>query len=111
MNFQDMQFLIFFFFSVQIFQCKYISFSIFHLDIQFRRGYATERKKGLLIVEKLDYLQSKLLQKIFFSLSRPLKKIGSWLNEVSGLLLLNNIILFHLMLGSGGSFFFVGMHQ
>lgn len=49
--------------------------------IIFRRGYATERQKGLLIVEKLDYLQSKLLQKIFFSLSRPLKKIGSWLNE------------------------------
>ncbi|XP_038971493.1 uncharacterized protein LOC103710724 isoform X4 [Phoenix dactylifera] len=50
--------------------------------IIFRRGYATERQKGLLIVEKLDYLQSKLLQKIFFSLSRPLKKIGCWLNEV-----------------------------
>ncbi|KAG1359298.1 hypothetical protein COCNU_08G007440 [Cocos nucifera] len=49
--------------------------------IIFRRGYATERQKGLLIVEKLDYLQSKLLQKIFFSLSRPLKKIGSWFNE------------------------------
>ncbi|XP_010941110.1 uncharacterized protein [Elaeis guineensis] len=49
--------------------------------IIFRRGYATERQKGLLIVEKLDYLQSKLLQKIFFILSRPLKKIGSWFNE------------------------------
>jgi len=51
--------------------------------IIFRRGYATERQKGLLLVEKLDYLQSKLLQKIFFSLSKPLKKPGKWLNEVS----------------------------
>ncbi|KAK3131379.1 hypothetical protein QOZ80_6AG0505660 [Eleusine coracana subsp. coracana] len=50
--------------------------------IIFRRGYATERQKGLLLVEKLDYLQSKLLQRIFFSLSRPLKKPGKWLNEV-----------------------------
>ncbi|TVU01211.1 hypothetical protein EJB05_53338 [Eragrostis curvula] len=49
--------------------------------IIFRRGYATERQKGLLLVEKLDYLQSKLLQRIFFSLSRPLKKPGNWLNE------------------------------
>ncbi|CAL5036246.1 unnamed protein product [Urochloa decumbens] len=49
--------------------------------IIFRRGYATERQKGLLLVEKLDYLQSKLLQNIFFSLSKPLKKPGKWLNE------------------------------
>ncbi|XP_039134746.1 uncharacterized protein LOC120272072 isoform X2 [Dioscorea cayenensis subsp. rotundata] len=49
--------------------------------IIFRRGYATERQKGLLLVEKLDFLQSKLLQGIFFSLSRPLKKIGGWINE------------------------------
>ncbi|XP_072966932.1 uncharacterized protein [Typha angustifolia] len=49
--------------------------------IIFRRGYATERQKGLLIVEKLDYLQSKLLQSIFFSLSKPLKNIGEWLNQ------------------------------
>lgn len=49
----------------------------------FRRGYATERQKGLLLVEKLDYLQSKLLQSIFFSLSKPLKRPGKWLNEVS----------------------------
>ncbi|URE48717.1 hypothetical protein MUK42_14537, partial [Musa troglodytarum] len=46
-----------------------------------RRGYATERQKGLLIVEKLDYLQSKLLQEIFFNLSKPVKRIGRWLNE------------------------------
>ncbi|KAG8069477.1 hypothetical protein GUJ93_ZPchr0006g42515 [Zizania palustris] len=51
--------------------------------IIFRRGYATERQKGLLLVEKLDYLQSKLLQNIFFSLSKPLSKLGKWLNEVS----------------------------
>ncbi|KAJ6801128.1 uncharacterized protein M6B38_199855 [Iris pallida] len=49
--------------------------------IIFRRGYATERQRGLLVVEKLDYLQSKLLQEIFFSLSRPLKMIGSWLSK------------------------------
>ncbi|KAL6861689.1 hypothetical protein ACP4OV_017389 [Aristida adscensionis] len=49
--------------------------------IIFRRGYATERQKGLLLVEKLDYLQSKLLQNIFFSLAKPLKKPGRWLNE------------------------------
>ncbi|OEL18812.1 hypothetical protein BAE44_0020170 [Dichanthelium oligosanthes] len=50
-------------------------------DTHTRRGYATERQKGLLLVEKLDYLQSKLLQNIFFSLSKPLKKPGKWLNE------------------------------
>ncbi|XP_020112742.1 uncharacterized protein LOC109727187 isoform X2 [Ananas comosus] len=49
--------------------------------IIFRRGYATERQKGLLLVEKLDYLQSKLLQKVFFSLSTPLKNISKWLSE------------------------------
>uniref|UniRef100_A0A0E0L6S0 Uncharacterized protein n=1 Tax=Oryza punctata TaxID=4537 RepID=A0A0E0L6S0_ORYPU len=49
--------------------------------IIFRRGYATERQKGLLLVEKLDYLQSKLLQNIFFALSKPLRKLGKWLNE------------------------------
>ncbi|CAN6202862.1 unnamed protein product [Urochloa humidicola] len=49
--------------------------------IIFRRGYATERQKGLLLVEKLDYLQSKLLQNFFFSLSKPLKRPGKWLNE------------------------------
>ncbi|XP_043718193.1 uncharacterized protein LOC122666133 isoform X2 [Telopea speciosissima] len=46
-----------------------------------RRGYATERQQGLLVVEKLDYLQSKLLQKIFFILSKPLGKVGLWINE------------------------------
>ncbi|KAK3024608.1 hypothetical protein RJ639_043936 [Escallonia herrerae] len=49
--------------------------------IIFRRGYATERQKGLLLVEKLDYLQSKLLQGIFFLVSKPLRKIGFWLAE------------------------------
>ncbi|EEC79827.1 hypothetical protein OsI_21283 [Oryza sativa Indica Group] len=49
--------------------------------IIFRRGYATERQKGLLLVEKLDYLQSKLLQNIFFGFSKPLRKLGKWLNE------------------------------
>jgi hypothetical protein len=48
-----------------------------------RRGYATESQRGLLLVEKLDYLQSKLLQNIFFSLSKPLGKLGKWINEVS----------------------------
>lgn len=50
--------------------------------MSFRRGYATERQKGFLFVEKLDYLQSKLLQEIFFNLSKPVKRIGRWLNEV-----------------------------
>uniref|UniRef100_A0ACD5XX82 Uncharacterized protein n=1 Tax=Avena sativa TaxID=4498 RepID=A0ACD5XX82_AVESA len=49
--------------------------------IIFRRGYATESQKGLMLVEKLDYLQSKLLQNIFFSLSKPLGKLGKWINE------------------------------
>ncbi|KAK2993131.1 hypothetical protein RJ640_006818 [Escallonia rubra] len=49
--------------------------------IIFRRGYATEAQKGLLLVEKLDYLQSKLLQGIFFLVSKPLRKIGFWLAE------------------------------
>lgn len=50
--------------------------------IIFRRGYATERQKGLLLVEKLDYLQSKLLQNVFFGLSKPSKKLGRWLIEL-----------------------------
>ncbi|CAN6466140.1 unnamed protein product [Victoria cruziana] len=49
--------------------------------IIFRRGFAAERQKGLLIAEKLDYIQSKLLQRIFRVLSRPLGKAGIWLNE------------------------------
>ncbi|EEF47120.1 uncharacterized protein LOC8270808 [Ricinus communis] len=49
--------------------------------IIFRRGYATERQKGLLIVEKLDYIQSVLLQKIFFLVSKPLGKLGKWMKE------------------------------
>ncbi|KAI3664973.1 hypothetical protein L6452_43588 [Arctium lappa] len=49
--------------------------------IIFRRGYATERQKGLLVVEKLDYLQSKLLQALFFSISKPLGKVAMWFAE------------------------------
>ncbi|XP_024024060.1 uncharacterized protein LOC21387328 [Morus notabilis] len=49
--------------------------------IIFRRGYAAERQKGLLIVEKLDYLQSRLLRGIFFIISKPLGKFGSWITE------------------------------
>ncbi|KAJ7952075.1 DUF3754 family protein [Quillaja saponaria] len=50
--------------------------------IIFRRGYTTERQKGLLLVEKLDYLQSKLLQGIFFVISKPLERIGAWITEL-----------------------------
>ncbi|KAG4955271.1 hypothetical protein JHK82_040971 [Glycine max] len=47
------------------------------------RGYATEKQKGLLlIVEKLDYLQSKLLRRTFFSISKPLTKLGTWMSEI-----------------------------
>ncbi|XP_034207730.1 uncharacterized protein LOC117621396 isoform X2 [Prunus dulcis] len=49
--------------------------------IIFRRGYATERQKGLLLVEKLDYIQSKLLQGAFFIVSKPLGRFGSWITE------------------------------
>lgn len=45
--------------------------------IIFRRGYCTEKQKGLLIVEKLDYLQSKVLQGI----SKPLVTVGLWIKE------------------------------
>ncbi|PPD72447.1 hypothetical protein GOBAR_DD30646 [Gossypium barbadense] len=47
--------------------------------IIFRRGYATERQNGLLIVEKLDYLQSRLLQGFFSIISKPLGKVGKWI--------------------------------
>ncbi|KAK4269596.1 hypothetical protein QN277_022733 [Acacia crassicarpa] len=50
--------------------------------IIFRRGYATEKQKGLLIVEKLDYLQSRLLRRIFSIISKPLGKLGTWINEL-----------------------------
>ncbi|KAJ8527505.1 hypothetical protein K7X08_000012 [Anisodus acutangulus] len=50
--------------------------------ILFRRGYATEKQKGLLIVEKLDYLQSKFLQGVFFLIVKPLKKVSIWLTEI-----------------------------
>ncbi|KAJ4727971.1 DUF3754 family protein [Melia azedarach] len=40
-----------------------------------------ERQKGLLIVAKLDYLQSRLLQRIFFIISKPLGKVGKWISE------------------------------
>ncbi|CAK7348585.1 unnamed protein product [Dovyalis caffra] len=49
--------------------------------IIFRRGYETERQKGLLIVEKLDYIQSRLLQGIFFLISKPVGKVGTWIKE------------------------------
>lgn len=56
---------------------------VFDLSIfPCRRGYATERQKGLLIVEKLDYIQSKLLRGIFFIISKRLGKLGTWINEV-----------------------------
>ncbi|XP_039169974.1 uncharacterized protein LOC120294108 [Eucalyptus grandis] len=45
------------------------------------RGYATERQKGLLLVEKLDYIQSKLLQGILVTISKPLGKLGAWVIE------------------------------
>ncbi|XP_075511913.1 uncharacterized protein LOC142547478 isoform X2 [Primulina tabacum] len=50
--------------------------------IIFRRGYATEIQKGLLIAEKFEYLQSKLLQNFFFLIAKPLGRFGIWLNEV-----------------------------
>ncbi|KAI3904498.1 hypothetical protein MKW98_014678 [Papaver atlanticum] len=49
--------------------------------IIYRRGYATERQNGLLLAEKLDYLQSKLLQGIFFTLSKPVAKLGMYISE------------------------------
>ncbi|CAI9097133.1 OLC1v1033476C1 [Oldenlandia corymbosa var. corymbosa] len=49
--------------------------------IIYRRGYATERQEGLLTGEKLDYLQSMLLQRILFLISRPLKKFGICVSE------------------------------
>lgn len=49
--------------------------------IIFRRGYATQRQKGLLIAEKLDYLQSKILQEFFFLICKPLGKFGIWISE------------------------------
>ncbi|KAL5539410.1 hypothetical protein UlMin_045105 [Ulmus minor] len=49
--------------------------------IIFRRGYTTEKQKGLLIVEKLDYVQSKLLRGIFSIISKPAGKLGSWITE------------------------------
>ncbi|ERN08192.1 hypothetical protein AMTR_s00018p00176370 [Amborella trichopoda] len=50
-------------------------------QVKSRRGYAAERQRGLLLVEKLDYLQSKLLQELFRNLAKPLKKVGVWINE------------------------------
>uniref|UniRef100_A0A803LKK7 Uncharacterized protein n=2 Tax=Chenopodium quinoa TaxID=63459 RepID=A0A803LKK7_CHEQI len=49
--------------------------------IIFRRGYGTEKQKGLLIVEKLDYLQSKVLQGIFGLVSKPLLTVGLWIKK------------------------------
>ncbi|XP_004488968.1 uncharacterized protein [Cicer arietinum] len=53
-----------------------------HFRLLTSRGYATEKQNGLLIVEKLDYLQSKLLQTIFFVVSKPLANLGTWINEL-----------------------------
>ncbi|XP_010507955.1 PREDICTED: uncharacterized protein LOC104784616 [Camelina sativa] len=49
--------------------------------IVFRRGYATEKEKGLLLVEKLDYIQSKVLQVIFSTIAKPLRKVGRLINK------------------------------
>ncbi|KAL9270927.1 hypothetical protein AKJ16_DCAP12164 [Drosera capensis] len=48
---------------------------------RMRRGYVTEKEKGLLIGEKLDYLQSKLLQGAFSIVSKPLRILGLWINQ------------------------------
>ncbi|XP_038897961.1 uncharacterized protein LOC120085822 isoform X2 [Benincasa hispida] len=50
--------------------------------IIFRRGYATERQRGLLIVDKLDYIQSRLLRGLFSIISKPLGRLGTWFAEV-----------------------------
>lgn len=55
-----------------------------YYDAIFRRGYSTEKQKGMLIVEKLDYLQSKVLLEIFGLISKPLMTIGLWIKEVHG---------------------------
>ncbi|EFH58351.1 hypothetical protein ARALYDRAFT_904162 [Arabidopsis lyrata subsp. lyrata] len=49
--------------------------------IVFRRGFATEKEKGLLLVEKLDYIQSKVLQGIFSTIAKPLRKVGKLINK------------------------------
>ncbi|EOA26761.1 hypothetical protein CARUB_v10022846mg [Capsella rubella] len=49
--------------------------------IVFRRGYATEKEKGLLLVEKLDYIQSKVLQGIFSTIAKPLRNVGKLINK------------------------------
>ncbi|KAF3555981.1 hypothetical protein F2Q69_00010305 [Brassica cretica] len=49
--------------------------------IVFRRGYATEKQKGLLLVEKLDYIQSVVLRGIFSTISKPLRKVGKLINK------------------------------
>ncbi|CAH2057637.1 unnamed protein product [Thlaspi arvense] len=49
--------------------------------IVFRRGYATEKQKGLLLVEKLDYIQSIVLRRTFSTISKPLRKVGKLINK------------------------------
>lgn len=61
---------------------NYFVFSTDHI-FHYRRGYATERQKGLLIVEKLDYIQSKLLRGIFSIVSKPLGNFGNLIKEVT----------------------------
>ncbi|XP_008462204.1 uncharacterized protein LOC103500618 isoform X2 [Cucumis melo] len=51
--------------------------------IIFRRGYATERQRGLLIVDKLDYIQSRLLRGLFSLISKPLRRLGTWIAEAA----------------------------
>lgn len=68
--------------------------SPYEFHLLYRRGYATEKQKGLLLVEKLDYIQSKVLRGIFSVISKPLRKVGKMINKVSLLFNLANAILF-----------------
>ncbi|KAL5570657.1 hypothetical protein UlMin_027232 [Ulmus minor] len=63
---------------------SYAIISVFYFQhvLTHRRVYTTEKQKGLLIVEKLDYVQSKLLRGIFSIISKPAGKLGSWITEV-----------------------------
>eukprot|EP00252_Welwitschia_mirabilis_P026698 TRINITY_DN8836_c1_g1_i1.p1 TRINITY_DN8836_c1_g1~~TRINITY_DN8836_c1_g1_i1.p1 ORF type:complete len:630 (+),score=105.43 TRINITY_DN8836_c1_g1_i1:201-2090(+) len=49
--------------------------------IIFRRGYTTEKQEGLLLGEKFDYLQSRILQNLFGSLSQPVISLVLWINQ------------------------------
>lgn len=56
--------------------------SAYEFHLLYRRGFATEKEKGLLLVEKLDYIQSKVLQGIFSTIAKPLRKVGKLINKV-----------------------------